>query len=167
MAAVEWAARRMPNIRLMGLHCHIGSQVMDLMPFRLAAEHMLRFAAELRARMGLKLAELDLGGGLGIRYHEGDEPPTPAEYAQVICQTVTALCRKLGLEVPKIMVEPGRSIVGEAGTTLYTVGAIKDVPNVRRYVAVDGAWPTIPGWHCIRRFMKRVWPIRRRKRLLR
>ncbi|NLY30791.1 MAG: diaminopimelate decarboxylase [Firmicutes bacterium] len=144
MAAVESAARRMPNIRLMGLHCHIGSQIMDLRSFQLAAEYMVRFMVELRDKLGLELDELDLGGGLGIWYRGDDEPPRPEDHARIISQTVTSLCSELDLPIPKIMIEPGRSIVGEAGTTLYTVGAVKDIPNVRRYVAVDGGMTDNP-----------------------
>ncbi|NLA59340.1 MAG: diaminopimelate decarboxylase [Firmicutes bacterium] len=144
IAAIECAARRMPNIRLMGLHCHIGSQIMDLRTLGLAAEYMVRFMAGLRDQLGLELAELDLGGGLGIRYYGDEEPPEPEEYARTISKTVISLCRQLNLPIPKVMVEPGRSIVGEAGTTLYTVGAVKDIPNIRRYVAVDGGMADNP-----------------------
>ncbi|MGI6567333.1 MAG: diaminopimelate decarboxylase [Firmicutes bacterium] len=143
-AAINRAARQMPNIRLVGLHCHIGSQVMDLRSFGIAAEYMVRFLGELRDTLGLELEELDLGGGLGIRYDGEDEPPEPEDYARVISQRVTAACSEIDLPIPKVMVEPGRSIVGEAGVTLYTVGAVKDIPNVRRYAAVDGGMTDNP-----------------------
>ncbi|NMB45547.1 MAG: diaminopimelate decarboxylase [Firmicutes bacterium] len=141
--AIE-AANQMPNVRLWGLHCHIGSQIFGLESFAAAAEIMIRFLVEINECLGIELGELDLGGGLGIRYHKGDEPPSLREYARVLGQAITASCIKHDVPMPKIMVEPGRSIVGEAGTTLYTVGSIKDIANIRRYVAVDGGMADNP-----------------------
>ena len=143
LKAIEYA-EEMPNVRLWGLHCHIGSQIFGLESFAAAAAIMVEFLAALKDTLGLELRELDLGGGLGIRYHSGDCPPTPWEYAQVLSEAVNAACAKAGFPVPKIMVEPGRSMVGEAGTTLYTVGSIKDIANIRRYVAVDGGMADNP-----------------------
>jgi diaminopimelate decarboxylase len=137
-------ASRMPNVRLWGLHCHIGSQIFGLDSFAAAATIMVEFLADLRNTLGLELKELDLGGGLGIRYNEDDHPPTPKEYARVLSEAITDSCAKVGFPVPKIMVEPGRSMVGETGTTLYTIGSIKDTPNIRRYVAVDGGMADNP-----------------------
>jgi diaminopimelate decarboxylase len=126
------------NIVLHGFHCHIGSQIFDIEAYRLAAEKMVAFAAATRKRTGFVMKELNLGGGLGVRYTEKDEPSTIEQLAEVICSTVKAEAAKHKMPLPKLMVEPGRSIVGEAGITLYTVGAIKDIPGVRTYVCVDG-----------------------------
>ena len=137
-------ASRMPNLRLRGLHCHIGSQIMGLEYFTKTVKIMVAFLAELRASAGLVLEELDLGGGLGITYLDQDEPPSPGDYAKAIGDAITTSCREHDLAVPRIAVEPGRSIVGEAGVTLYTVGAIKEVSGVRKYVAIDGGMADNP-----------------------
>ncbi|MGH2403755.1 MAG: diaminopimelate decarboxylase [bacterium] len=125
------------GLRLRGLHCHIGSQIFDLEPFLLAAHAVVAFAAEMRGR-GFVLEELNLGGGLGIRYLAEDEPPTPPAYVEALAGTVRDLIARYRLPVPTLLVEPGRSIVGNAGVTLYTAGAIKVVPGVRTFVSVDG-----------------------------
>jgi diaminopimelate decarboxylase len=131
------AALAAPGIRLRGLHCHIGSQILDLEPFRLAARALLEFAAHMRSA-GLVLEELNLGGGLGIRYLVDDEPPPREAYVQAVTEVVREAVDREGLPVPTVIIEPGRSIVGEAGVTLYTAGAIKKIPGVRTYVSVDG-----------------------------
>jgi diaminopimelate decarboxylase len=131
-------ALSMENIILTGLHCHIGSQIFDLKAYGAAAKVMMSFLKSIKEKHGVYLDELDMGGGLGIRYTLGDEPPTVEEYGQVLINAVTESAQELGLELPKLIVEPGRSIVGEAGTTLYTIGSIKEIPGVRTYVAIDG-----------------------------
>ncbi|WP_334110682.1 diaminopimelate decarboxylase [Thermodesulfitimonas autotrophica] len=127
-----------PNLKLVGLHCHIGSQIFDLEPFREAARVMLRFAGEVREATGWVIEELDLGGGLGIYYVSGDDPPAIEAYAAAILETVREAVRERGLPLPRVVVEPGRSIAGPAGITLYTVGGVKEIPGVRLYVMVDG-----------------------------
>lgn len=127
-----------PGVRLRGIHSHIGSQVFDLAPFRLAAEAMMEFAVWMAQDLNLQIEELDLGGGLGIRYLPDDQPPTIAEYVQELAHVVLERARASHLPLPKLMVEPGRSIVGDAGVTLYTVGAVKAIPEVRTYASVDG-----------------------------
>lgn len=134
----------LPNLQLVGLHCHIGSQILELEPFREAARVMLRFAAQVREATGWVLEELDLGGGLGIYYVSGDDPPTIEDYAAAILQTVTEVVEELRLPRPRVVVEPGRSIAGPAGTTLYTVGVVKEIPGVRLYAAVDGGMTDNP-----------------------
>jgi diaminopimelate decarboxylase len=104
----------------------------------LGARLMVQFLAQVRDELGFTAQELDLGGGLGIRYLPADTPPAMEEYSAQLVGTVEAECEKHGLEVPRLAIEPGRSIAGEAGTTLYTVGHIKHIPGVRTYVAVDG-----------------------------
>jgi diaminopimelate decarboxylase len=131
------AALNATGIRLRGLHCHIGSQIFDLKPFLLAAHAVVAFAAEMRGR-GFVLEELNLGGGLGIRYLADDEPPAPAALIEALTGTVEDLVTRHRLGAPTLLVEPGRSIIGDAGITLYTAGAIKPIPGVRTFVSVDG-----------------------------
>jgi diaminopimelate decarboxylase len=126
-----------PGLRLRGLHCHIGSQILEIEPFLLAARAVVAFAAEMRGA-GLVLEELNLGGGLGIRYTVDHEPPAPGAYVRALMEQVGDLLARHSLAVPTVCVEPGRTIVGDAGVTLYTVGAIKAIPGVRTYVSVDG-----------------------------
>jgi diaminopimelate decarboxylase len=128
----------LPGIILRGLHCHIGSQIFELEPYAEATRVLLGFAREARDATGWTIEELDLGGGLGIYYHEGDDPPTVDSLAETIFGAVREAAETYGLPVPLVTVEPGRSIAGPAGTTLYTVGTIKEIPGVRTYVAVDG-----------------------------
>jgi diaminopimelate decarboxylase len=132
------AARRAPNLRLRGINCHIGSQILELEPFRQAAEMMVDFAVEVRDAHGIVLEDLDLGGGLGVRYRESDQPPTLDEYAAAVTGAVKERCRLRSFPLPRLIQEPGRKLVGEAGTTLYTIGVVKEIAGVRTYVSVDG-----------------------------
>ncbi len=127
-----------PRLRLRGIHCHIGSQIMELAPFEMAADAMMEFAAWMARDLEAPVEELNLGGGLGIRYLPDDRPPAIREYAETLAGVVLRRARQDRIPVPMVMVEPGRSIVGGAGATLYTVGAIKPIPGVRTYVSVDG-----------------------------
>lgn len=129
---------RMGRVRLRGLHAHIGSQVFDLEPFRMAAAALVDFAARIRDDLDVSVEELNLGGGLGIRYLRTDEPPAIAAYVRAVTAVVKAKLAEHRLAPPRLYVEPGRSIVGDAGVTLYTVGAVKQIPGVRTYVSVDG-----------------------------
>jgi len=131
------------NIDLIGLHCHVGSQLLDTIAHVQAARIMVRFIAEAKVALGYTACTLNLGGGLGIRYTSEHNPPTIEEFAEALIKTVKRELAKHKLEAPRLMVEPGRSIVGEAGTTLYRVGTIKEVqikeaPGKRTYVSVDG-----------------------------
>lgn len=128
----------MPHITLMGIHCHIGSQIFDLAPFELAAEVMLGFAAELRDRFGIQIRELNLGGGFGIKYTESDDPVAYDQYIESVSNVVNRVCQEKGLARPFMIMEPGRSIVATAGITLYRIGNVKEIQDVRTYVAVDG-----------------------------
>ncbi len=132
------AALKKNNLELVGLSSHIGSQILDAEFFKLAAGLMCEFLAEIKRDLNLTVQELDLGGGLGIRYLPEHQPPSFEEYAATVVGTVKEACQRLGLDVPRLAVEPGRALVGEAGTTLYRTGATKHIPNVRTYVAVDG-----------------------------
>ncbi|WP_010524341.1 diaminopimelate decarboxylase [Nesterenkonia sp. F] len=144
-AAVE-RALACEHVELRGLHCHIGSQIFEPEGFELAATRLIGLLGAVRAAHGVELAELDLGGGHGIAYTEADAPRHPAQIAEALAATVVSACAEHELSVPRISIEPGRSIVGPAGVTLYRVGVQKDVQvdldddstAVRRYVAVDG-----------------------------
>lgn len=131
-------ATKMPRVRLRGLHAHIGSQVFDLEPFRLSAAALLDFTARIRDELDVTVEELNLGGGLGIRYVATDDPPSIGAYVKALAGVVKSKVAEHRLTPPRVFVEPGRSIVGEAGVTLYTVGAMKAIPGVRTYVSVDG-----------------------------
>lgn len=126
------------NLNLLGVGCHIGSQILDAPFFTLAARLMVEFLAQVRDELNVTFGELDLGGGLGIRYLPEQTPPSMEEYAATLVGTVRENMEKFGLELPNLAIEPGRSLVGEAGTTLYRTGTIKRIPNVRTYVSVDG-----------------------------
>ena len=143
MEAVK-TALKMTNVKLCGLHCHIGSQIFDIDPFELAAKVMLELFADVKAQTGVELEELNLGGGFGIKYLESDNPKPFGDYMRSVSKTVHEYCDKLGLKVPFIHLEPGRSIVGAAGITLYTVGAVKEIPDIRTYVSIDGGMTDNP-----------------------
>lgn len=127
-----------PNVRLAGFHCHIGSQIFALHSFREAARVMVEFAARVRDRYDYTIEELDLGGGLGIAYTADDKPSSITDFAECTCSAVKEFCAEFQFPLPRLCVEPGRSLVANAGVTLYTVGGIKTLPNIRKYVAVDG-----------------------------
>lgn len=125
-------------LQLIGLHFHLGSQIFELEPYREAIGIVLRFAAEMRTKHGFRLKEFNCGGGLAITYTPDSPTPSIADFAHVIASAVLDGSKELALEPPRLIVEPGRSIVGQAGVALYTVGAIKEIPGVRKYVSVDG-----------------------------
>jgi len=135
--AVERAMAQ-PSLDLIGLHSHIGSQIFGLGAYEKAMAIMLDLLGELRSDLGYQPRKLGAGGGLGIAYTSHDDPPTPRDFVETIRHALDAGCASRGLTVPELVVEPGRSIAGPAGMALYTVGSIKDIPGVRRYVAVDG-----------------------------
>jgi diaminopimelate decarboxylase len=135
--AVERALSH-PRLDLVGLHSHIGSQIFALGAYEDAMEIMLDLLVVLRDELGYQPRKLGAGGGLGIAYTRQDDPPTPRYFVETVLRALGEGCARRGLEVPKLVVEPGRSIAGPAGMALYTVGAIKEIPGVRTYVAVDG-----------------------------
>ena len=126
------------NIILRGLHCHIGSQIFDIEPFESASEVMLKFIAKIKNELGFEIKELNLGGGFGIKYLESHDPVPYETYMERVSETVHKCCKELEINLPFILIEPGRSIAGPAGITLYTVGARKEIPNIRTYVSIDG-----------------------------
>ena len=129
--------------KLTGLHAHIGSQIFELEPHRdLAA--VMADALKLARDLGHPVMDLNVGGGLGIRYTESDDPPSIDRWVQVVAEAVTKACRERGLELPRLMCEPGRSLVATAGVTLYSVGSRKTIPGIRTYVAIDGGMSDNP-----------------------
>ena len=127
-----------PNVRLVGLHCHIGSQIFALHSFDEAVAVMIEFIARIKERYGLEIKELDVGGGLGIAYLADDAPSTIEDFAACTTNAVVKYCEQYGVKQPHIYTEPGRSLVANAGITLYTVGILKTLPGIRKYVAIDG-----------------------------
>ena len=128
----------MQNVVLKGFHCHIGSQIFEVDAFKVAAKVMLEFIAKVKRNTGIEFSELNLGGGFGIKYVQNEKPPRPGDYLDAVCAVIREYAALLELSVPFIYIEPGRGIVGDAGLTLYTVGSVKHIPNVRTYVSVDG-----------------------------
>jgi diaminopimelate decarboxylase len=145
--AAEEAARRVmaiPGLELVGLHCHIGSQIFEVEPFQLAADEMMKFYAHLKNELGAPLDELNLGGGLGIVYGPDDQAIPVREYLKMECEALLAASEKWGVAPPMLYKEPGRSIIGRAGVTLYTVESIKQIEGVRNYVSVNGGMTDNP-----------------------
>lgn len=132
-----------PSLQLEGIHCHLGSNLMDATSHVEALDVMAGFLAEAKSALGVVVGRLDLGGGLGVRYLPEHKPISVAEFAQLVIGALTAALDKYAIGRPRLELEPGRSIVAEAGVTLYTVGAVKEVsiakdPGKRIYVGVDG-----------------------------
>jgi len=143
--AAEEAVRRivkLPSLRLVGLHSHIGSQIFDTAGFEVSAHRLVGLAARIRDEHGLEVDELDLGGGMGIAYLDGEDPMPASAMADLLRGIVVRECTAYGLRLPRIAVEPGRAIVGPSMVTLYEVGTVKEVDlgsgHARRYVSVDG-----------------------------
>ena len=132
------------GIRLVGFHCHIGSQVFDSDTFIRSSEIMLKFIAEVKQDFGFEAEILNLGGGYGVRYTEDDPTINIEENIKLVSEKIHAICGKLGIAVPSIIMEPGRSIVADAGMTLYTVGSVKIIPEYKNYVSVDGGMTDNP-----------------------
>ncbi len=131
-------AVKLENVKVTGIHCHIGSQIFDIDPFCKAAEVMVNFMGDLKDNLGLEIEELNLGGGYGIRYTESDDPIAYGEYIKYVSEVIKKTAEKRKLKKPFVYMEPGRSIVASAGITLYTVGGVKDIKDVRKYISVDG-----------------------------
>ncbi|NDI34293.1 diaminopimelate decarboxylase [Chengkuizengella sediminis] len=131
-------ASQLNNIIILGVHSHIGSQIFEVEGFKLAVERVAEFAVKVRKQLNIEYDVINLGGGFGIRYSNEDTPLPIPEYVEAITDAIKDNFTKNEYPMPEIWVEPGRSIVGEAGSTLYTVGTQKDIPGVRKYVAVDG-----------------------------
>jgi diaminopimelate decarboxylase len=126
------------NLNLVGLHFHLGSPVPEVQPYELAIELVLRFTQQVSRKFSFDLSEFNIGGGFAIPYTLDSEVPTITGYARAITGKVNGLISELGLSRPRLIVEPGRAIVGQAGVALYKVGAIKEIPGIKKYVCVDG-----------------------------
>jgi len=131
-------AMSMSNLNLVGLHFHLGSLIFEVEPYQQAIEFILNFAAEMKQKHGFELRELNVGGGFAIQYTLDSPAPPISAYAEAIVSNIIGECQNLGLALPHLIIEPGRSVVGRAGVALYSVGVVKDIPGVRRYVSVDG-----------------------------
>lgn len=127
-----------PHLDLRGLHAHIGSSVGDLEPYRETVRRLIAFAAEMRQQHGWTMAECDPGGGFGVRYLPDDPAATPEEIAGALIGTLADACAAHDFPVPNLTLEPGKALIASAAVALYTVNNIKDIPGVRRFVAVDG-----------------------------
>ncbi len=137
-------AKSLPHVELVGLHCHIGSQIFDLEPFEETAKVMLDLIGNIKDDYGIIISELNLGGGFGIKYTNEDDPVEYDRYIESVSNVVKRLCEEIGIDQPFMLMEPGRSIVAPAGITLYTVGSVKDIKDIRKYVAVDGGMSDNP-----------------------
>ena len=132
-----------PNLRCIGLHAHIGSQIFELQPHKDLAGVLVSWM-ETAKRYGLPISELDVGGGLGIRYTETDDPPSITDWSKVVCEHMVKACQQANVPLPRLSCEPGRSLIGSACITVYTVGGQKTVPGIRAYAAVDGGMSDNP-----------------------
>lgn len=136
--AVDLVLNQYKNLKLHGLHAHIGSQIFETKVYHDEIEILVKELARLDKKFGLKLDEINIGGGLGVKYTESDVPPSTFEIADVILKSLNSSIEKYGIEPPTLFLEPGRSIISTAGVTLYTLGSSKQVPNGKKYFAVDG-----------------------------
>ena len=131
-------AMSMPEMNLLGLHFHLGSLLHEVEPYLEAIELTLNFAAEMRQKYSFELSELDIGGGFAVQYTLDSPVPPISTYAEAITAKVIAKCQEVELPLPRLTIEPGRAIVGQAGVALYKAGVVKDIPGIRCYVSVDG-----------------------------
>ena len=143
MALVAQAIKQ-PHVSLEGIHCHIGSQIFETQPFTDAADIMVTFAASVRDELGYTLREINLGGGMGVPYLEEHTRIDYAKNIEQIASSMKACCKANAFPMPRVRMEPGRSIVADAGMTLYTVGTLKSIPGFRNYVSIDGGMPDNP-----------------------
>lgn len=135
---------KLDYISLTGVHCHIGSQIMDVEPFELAGKIMIDFISDMNLKYNCNIKDLNLGGGFAIKYRESDNPFPFYEYVKRVSESVKAECKKRDMELPFIMIEPGRSLIGTRAITVYTVGSRKEIPEVRTYISVDGGMTDNP-----------------------
>lgn len=136
-------AQKNPQITWVGFHAHIGSQIFELQPHQDLTSVIVEWLAKAQA-LGLSMNELNIGGGLGIRYVESDDPPSIAQWSEIVCNGISQACQKAKIPLPKLLCEPGRSLVGTSCITAYTVGAKKNIPDIRTYLSVDGGMSDNP-----------------------
>jgi len=127
-----------PNLNLLGFNFHLGSPVPEIQPYELAIELILRFTQKMKEKLGFELSEFSIGGGFPVQYTLDSKVPAIADYAKGIGNKVNSSISQIGLGYPRLIIEPGRGIVGQAGVALYQVGAIKEIPGIRKYVCIDG-----------------------------
>lgn len=137
-------AVELENIKLCGFHCHVGSQIFDIEPFRDAADIMLKFIRDMQDKCGYTADILNLGGGFGVRYTDDDPEIDYVENIRLLAEEIDSMCERIGISRPHIHMEPGRSIVAAAGATLYTCGSVKELEGFRNYVSVDGGMTDNP-----------------------
>lgn len=142
--AITRAALNTENVELMGFHCHIGSQIFEIEPFISAAETMIKYIADIKAKTGFSARELNIGGGFGVRYVKEHPCFDYAKAIKTLAAKMKLLARQYKIEMPRIMMEPGRSLVAASGLTLYTVGSVKEIPEFKNYVSVDGGMADNP-----------------------
>lgn len=135
---------KLSNLNLLGVHSHIGSQIFEVEGFGMAVDKVAKFAVQVRNELGKTFSVINVGGGFGIRYVEGDTPLPLATYVNAIADAIISNFTSAEYPTPEIWIEPGRSMVGDAGTTLYTIGTNKEIPGVRKYIAVDGGMTDNP-----------------------
>ena len=138
------AAMGLENIDLRGFHCHIGSQIFEIEPFCQAADIMIRFIDDVKAETGFEAEYLNLGGGFGVRYVQSDPIIDYTDNIRRISEHINEYCEQNGLHKPKILMEPGRSMVADSGMTVYTVGSVKEITGYKNYVAIDGGMSDNP-----------------------
>tara|TARA_Y100000589_G_scaffold54900_1_gene45502 strand:- start:135 stop:1466 length:1332 start_codon:yes stop_codon:yes gene_type:complete len=143
LEAVFSQIRKSKNLKLVGLHAHIGSQIFELDPHKDLAEIMVKAALEAK-KFGHHITELNLGGGLGVKYIPDDDPPTIEEWVKTISKAVLKACEDNNFELPTLMCEPGRSIVATSGVTIYKIGSFKEIPGLKTYISVDGGMSDNP-----------------------
>ena len=141
--AVEYTLTK-KNVRLCGFHCHIGSQIFDIKPFCDAAEIMIKYISHVKSKFGYGVEVLNLGGGFGVKYIESQPELDYEEFIRLISQFIHNEVERSGIEMPTVVMEPGRSIVADSTLTLYTVGGTKEIPGFKNYVSVDGGMPDNP-----------------------
>ena len=126
------------NVKLIGIHAHIGSQIFEVEPYEEEVDVMLNLVKTLKEEYNVEIKEVDFGGGIGVYYTEHDKPRTIQEFCEKIIKKCDEKCRELKIDTPTLILEPGRSLVANAGSTLYSIGSIKEIKDVRTYVSVDG-----------------------------
>jgi len=142
--AVELILNEYTNLKLHGLHAHIGSQIFETRIYEDEIDILCKEIARLDKKFGLKLDEINIGGGLGVKYTDSDVPPSTYDIGEIITNKLNESVKKYSIDYPKLFLEPGRSIISTAGITLYTTGSSKQVPQGRKYVSVDGGMADNP-----------------------
>lgn len=142
--AIDLILNEYKNLKLHGLHAHIGSQIFETKVYHDEIEILVKEIARLDKKFGLQLDEINIGGGLGVKYTDKDAPPSTFEIAEVIIKSLKESVDKYGIEFPTLLIEPGRSIISTSGVTLYTLGSSKQVPKGKKYAAIDGGMSDNP-----------------------